>query len=284
MNNEAFITKYHASLKQAYAGSSNLSLLFGQNTFMFAVLSENNQRCVELGHVEINAGSMANDPSDTLVFLINNFLLHQKKFNKVQLSFLSGDFTLLPVAFAATADSKTILNFAAGFSKASVTRQHHLSGLNFLYAIDQKLITFIENTFLNVSVRHAGATSIDLLMSHHSLLNTNVFLNIYDTSFELLIKEHNKLIFYNNFRYENNEDILYYLLFTMEQFELDPLHVKLSLAGQIETIGDLALSIKKYFKQLSFVSYHPSLNLEGEMANLPQHYYFTLLNQHVCEL
>lgn len=284
MNNEAFITKYHASLKQAYSGSSNLSILFGQNTFMFAVLSEDYKHCIELGHVEINAGSMASDPSDTLVFLIHNFLLHQKKFDKVQLSLLSGDFTLLPEAFAANTDSKTILNFAAGFSKAAITRQHHLSGLNFLYAVDQKLMTVIENTFLNVSVRHAGASSIDLLMSHHSLLNTNVLLTIYDTSFELLIKEHNKLIFYNNFRYENNEDILYYLLFTMEQFGLDPLHTKLSLAAQMETSGDLARSIKKYVKQLSFVNHLPSLSLEGEMTNLPQHYYFTVLNQHVCEL
>ena len=86
------------------------------------------------------------------------------------------------------------------------------------------------------------------------------------------------------FNFSNNEDILYYLLFTMEQFELNPLHAKLVIAAQIPASNELITSIKKYVKHVSFCVHNNSLNLTGDLLQLPQHYYFTLLNQHSCEL
>ena len=70
----------------------------------------------------------------------------------------------------------------------------------------------------------------------------------------------------------------------MEQFQLNPLYVRLSLAGQRSLSDDLIKSIKKYIKQVDFCVTDSSVNLNGDLSTLPQHYYFTLLNQHLCEL
>jgi hypothetical protein len=284
MTNEAYITKYHSGLKGPQNGPLSLSLFVGQNTFMFAIFSENNTRCIELAHVQINSNSTNSELSDNVAFLINNFLLHQKKFEKVQLSLLSGDFTMVPLAFTENPDLKPFLKLNTGVSEAKATRHHNLSGLSFSFAINHLFLANMESTFRNISIRHAGATCINLLLNHHSLQSTQLFLNVHDSSIELALKENNKLVFYNNFRYENNEDILYYLLFTIEQFELNPLHIKLCLGGQVDVSGDLAKSIRSYVKQLSFCVHHASIKLDGDLASLPQQYYFTLLNQHLCEL
>ncbi len=69
-------------------------------------------------------------------------------------------------------------------------------------------------------------------------------MNIGDGFIELAAKEKNELVFYNVFNFENNEDILYYLLFMMEQIQLNPLQVKLSVAGQRAVSDDLIKSIK----------------------------------------
>ena len=58
---------------------------------------------------------------------------------------------------------------------------------------------------------------------------------------EIAAKEKNDLLFYNVFNYDTNEDILYYLLFMMEQFNLSPLLVKLSICGEMQTQDPLIL-------------------------------------------
>jgi hypothetical protein len=284
MTNETYTTKYHSGLKGPQNGPLSLSLLVGQNTFMFAIFSENNTRCIEVAHVQINTNSSPSELSDTSAFLINNFLLHQKKFDKVQLSLLSADFTMVPLAFSHNPDLKPFLKLNTGISDAFSTRNHNLNGLNFSFAINHLFLANLESTFRNISIRHAGATSINLLLNHHSLQNTKLFLNIHDSCMELALKENNILVFYNNFRYENNEDVLYYLLFTMEQFELNPSYIKLSIGGQVDISDDLVKSIKSYVKQVSFCVHHSSIKLDGDLASLPHQYYFTLLNQHLCEL
>ena len=70
----------------------------------------------------------------------------------------------------------------------------------------------------------------------------------------------------------------------MEQFNLNPLYVKLAIAGQRGSSDELIKSIKKYIKQVNYCVTDQTINLSGDLSNLPRHYYFTLLNQHACEL
>lgn len=111
-----------------------------------------------------------------------------------------------------------------------------------------------------------------------------MFLSLYSSHIELIVKQGSDLLFYNVFRYQNNEDILYYLLFTMEQFSLNPLYVKLVIASQTGISDELVSNLKKYIKQVSFCVNDASIKMNGDLKSLPGHYYFNLLNQHLCEL
>jgi hypothetical protein len=147
-----------------------------------------------------------------------------------------------------------------------------------------ELITHLEKVFPNSSIRHSGAVNLSLFFSQHSLIQKNLFLNISEGSIEISVKEGNELLFYNVFNFQSDEDVLYYLLFTMEQLQLNPLHVKLAIAAQKDVSDDLIKNIKKYIKQVDLCVSDASVNLKGELASLPKHYYFTLLNQHLCAL
>jgi len=252
---------------------------------MYSVSTNNFKNVVELCHVEItHLANSVFDIADKISFLIDNYLLPQRKFEKVNVCFLNTEFTLIPEAFAKSEDVKPLLKFVTGTEHIKRSLHHNLKEISFSYTIEQELISYFEKTFPNISVRHLGAVSIDLFFSQHSLKNANLYLNIADGYIEIAAKQKNDLLFYNVFNFENNEDILYYLLFTMEQFQLNPLHVRLSLAAQRDASDELVKSLKKYIKQVDFCVTDASINLNGELSSLPKHYYFTLLNQHLCEL
>lgn len=252
---------------------------------MYAISTGNFKTVTEICHVEItHLSHAAFDITEKISFLVNNYLLHRKKFEKVNVCLLTTEFTMVPQAFAISDSPKSLLKFATGAGPQKKALQHSLRNLSFCFAVEQELLGFFERTFPNVSLRHTGAVNIDLFFSQHSLLQQDLFLSIGDGFMELGARRGQELLFYNTFNYETNEDVLYYLLFTMEQFGLDPLYVKLALSGERGQADELVKSIRRYIKQVEFCVTGPAIELSGELASLPRHYYFTLLNQHLCEL
>lgn len=281
---EAYSTKYHHTEKQADNAQLFLSMLVAPHALMFAVSTQNFRNVIELCHVELQHNNSPFDITSTVSLLVNDYLLHRKKFEKVNISFLNSEFTLVPDAFASESDAKSVLTFTTGSTQIKRALQHSLKNFRFCYSVDLELIGFFEKTFPNASVRHAGAVNISLFFSQHSIVNSDLFLNIGDGCIELAAKQKNDMIFYNMFNSESDEDILYYILFTMEQFRMDPLNTKLAIAGQRSASDDLIKNIRKYIRHVAFSVSNPSVVMKGELSTLPGHYYFTLLNQHACEL
>ena len=262
-----------------------LSLFISHHSLIFSVSDKDFKKIAQLVHVElINLPGAAQSFTEKISFLLNNYQLPQKKIEKVIISVLNKEFTLVPEAYSDTADIKEFLSFSSGLTQVKNPQAQSIKNVKFCYAFEHDLIHYLEKTFASAIIRHAGAINTDLFFSNHSLQNCNLFLIVNDGLIEIAAKEKNELLFYNVFNYENNEDILYYLLFMMEQFNLNPLQVKLIIAGQVQTNDDLLLSIKKYIKQVNFVVHSPEIKLEGELSKLPLHNYFTLLNQYQCVL
>lgn len=276
---ERLILKEKAKENEA----ESLSLFISHNSLIYSVSDKNFKNISQLGHVELtNATGAGQSFTEKIAFLLNNYQLPQKKFGKVTISILSKDFTIVPEAFSSAGHVKEFLAFSSGLSEIKNPHIHTIKNVKFCYVFEQELIHYLEKTFTQAIIKHAGAITTDLFFSNHSLMNSNLFLAINDGLIEIAAKEKNDLLFYNVFNYENNEDILYYLLFMMEQFNLNPLQVKLAISGQVQTTDSLILSIKKYIKQVNFAAHNSEIKLAGELSKLPHHHYFTLLNQHLC--
>ena len=283
--NDAYITHFFHGKNERPDEPLCLSMFIGSSTFMYSISLQSSNRVIELCHVELNNSfDVKQTLKDRVSFLIQNHLLHRQKFEKVFISILNSSFTLLPNAFASELDLKSLLNFSSGDILTKKPFQHHVKDIAFCFSVEQELSNYLEKTFTNANIRHAGAVNIQLLFSEHSLSNCNVFLNISDKQLEIAAKQKNDLLFYNVFDYESDEDVLYYLLFAMEQFNLNPLHVAISIAAQRAVDEALMLNIKKYVKQVNFVTSNPAVKLGDELSKIPNHFYFTLLNQHLCEL
>lgn len=284
MLSETYSTRQFYGPKPGPSEPLCLSLLIGPGAFMYALSSGRFKTVTEIGHVHsAQPGHFAEGTAEKLPAVVQNFFLQRTPFEKVNIAVLNRQFTMVPEAYS-QGDLKAMLGFASGSAAVKTAAVHQVKGIHFCYTAGHELVNYLEKTFTNASIRHAGAVNLSLFFSHHSLAQANVFLNIGDGCMELCIKENNELLFYNVFQFETNEDILYYLLFTMEQFRQDPLQVKLMVAAERAADDELFKSLRKYVRQVGFCVYDPSVQLNGDLQQLPKHYYFTLLNQHLCEL
>lgn len=285
MTNEAYITNFFYKEEYAAAESFGLSLFIAQDSFMYAIFSADFKKLVELCEVHINGSNLPSfNLKEHIAFLVNNHQLLTRRFAKVYVSMVSREFTLIPKAYAGSTENKSLLTFVTGSDDKATLLQHSFANTTFCFAPEQQTLQFLEKNFTNANIRHSGAVTLSLLFGQHSLKISNLFLVINSSSVEIAARKNNELLFYNLFNYENNEDILYYLLFMMEQFGLSPLDVNLSIASQRKADDELFKTLKKYIKQVNFCVHAPSIELKGDAGRLPSHAYFTLLNQHLCEL
>ena len=63
--------------------------------------------------------------------------------------------------------------------------------------------------------------------------NKQVFIHFHDKNFEIIVVQNQKLLLFNSFEYENEHDFVYYLLFTLEQLQVNPEKIEVICLGNI---------------------------------------------------
>lgn len=285
MVQEAYQIKYFYQETTPKDEAISLSIFVSSHHFQYAIFSQDYKWVYELAEVEFNESQLPNYQSiDFIAMLVNNNHLNQKKFQKVNIALLNNKFSLVPEAFYDASNLEAVMAFSTGIHKDYKVLNHKTKYCTLYYAFQNEWLDYFGKTFPQAAIHHAGALHMALHFEHFSLSNTKLFLQIHGSQLEISIKDAKNLIFYNVFSYQTKEDILYYLLFTMEQMALNPLLCTLTIAAQTQTKDDLIKSIKKYVKHVDFCVLDKSISFKNQTNNLPHHFYFSLLNQHLCAL
>ena len=110
-------------------------------------------------------------------------------------------------------------------------------------------------------------------------LSTCVYINFNLNSFSLTIFENKELKLQNSFNYKSAEDVLYYVLFCMEQLNLSTIKTPVVLFGNIDYNDKIYELMFNYIKDISFgdIDKNIRLNLKKD-----RHKYFSLVSQILC--
>lgn len=124
---------------------------------------------------------------------------------------------------------------------------------------------YIYEAFGAFTFKHFSTILVDKILELD--VNTNApktYVHVSNKHFEIVITEKGKLILYNTFEYHNAEDFIYYILFTMEQLNLDTETIKVIFLGNISRSSNLYKIAYKYIRHISFIEQNDN---HGFMAN-----------------
>jgi len=111
---------------------------------------------------------------------------------------------------------------------------------------------YIYELFGEFVYKHSGTVMVESLLTGKNIpKEPTCYVHVEDRQMELTLISQRKLLLYNSFHFNTKEDFIYYLLFTLEQLNLDTESVKLKLFGTIEE-GDSIYNIcYEYVKNIS---------------------------------
>ena len=117
---------------------------------------------------------------------------------------------------------------------------------------------YIIDNFGSFNFYHYSTFLIKKLIKYNKEEDSSLYVNLQEESFQVLIIKKKRLLYYNNFDFNTKEDILYFLLFVIEQNKIDNNKSKLYLIGKIDFNNDVYILISKFISNLEIIDFKES--------------------------
>ncbi|HUH52307.1 MAG TPA: DUF3822 family protein [Flavobacterium sp.] len=126
--------------------------------------------------------------------------------------------------------------------------------INNVYVPYVNINNFLIDIYQSFDYKHHSTILVEkLLDASKNDDDKQMFVHFHQKSFEIIVIRNQKLLFYNSFDFTTKEDFAYYLLFTIEQLEINPEFVTLKLLGHIAEGGELFDVAYTYIRHVSLM-------------------------------
>lgn len=113
-------------------------------------------------------------------------------------------------------------------------------------------------------------------LDRHVLTPDTVYVYFEDEFVTIIHRKAHQLQYCNRFGYKHVQDLVYYVLYILNEQSISPDAVTLSLYGEITPFADAYTELSRFLPNLSFGHTPPGLTLAHEFSDLPDHRYLSL--------
>lgn len=221
--------------------------------------------------------------SDQLLAALNHLGFSKKTYKQVYINIDNANFTLCPVALFEQESARSILEFNCGDTNLQPLLIDDLSpNIKLIYTIDEELKSTCDKVFPQHQIKHRITLLSRLLLNADEFLKQDLLISINNQHISVVLKQEQNIVLANQYQVQTQEDVLYYILFIIEQYQLNPETIKLSLIGNFNADAELVVLLKKYIRHIRLAVGYKNLNWEN-IVGMPQHHNYTLTNRLFCE-
>ncbi|HOZ75101.1 MAG TPA: DUF3822 family protein [Flavobacterium sp.] len=124
--------------------------------------------------------------------------------------------------------------------------------MNTVYIPYADINNFFVDTFGNFVYKHAHTALVSKLLElSKNVDEKKMFVHMAAGHFEIVMVQNQHLLLFNSFDYKTPEDLIYYLLFTAEQLNLNPETFRLEFLGDISQDDAFFAIAYKYIRNVS---------------------------------
>ena len=113
-------------------------------------------------------------------------------------------------------------------------------------------------------------------LDRQSLVSQTVWLYFEDEFMTVIYRQEHQLRFCNRFGYKNVQDLVYYVLYALDELTCVPNQIHVALYGEITPFSDAYTELSRFLPHLTFGQTPPGLALSSEFEELPNHRYLSL--------
>lgn len=209
-------------------------------------------------------------------------------FHSRRVIYSNGRSTLIPSTLFLEDEIENYFSFNLEKGKDDIVLCDRLEDLGIVnvYAMPEQVNSDIARIFPGSKQCHVSSVLIDCLyVNYKNLMGAGkMFLNIREEEFDLVIFSGKQLRYSNSFPFRVPEDLIYYVIFVMEQMNLNPEEIPLILLGTTDKKSRIFEMLFRYVRTVEFAGRNETYGYSYIMDDLPGHWYYTLFNSEQCGL
>lgn len=265
-----------------------LSILLQQDGFSFCVVD--NRTRLYLAVYEARITAPAGAASDKLCSLVKKQLegigISRLPFGGIDIAWVSPKVTLIPAGFVHNLSIEDYFRFnhTLDISEIVVKQEIPVAETTAAFSLPACLKTLALDWFQVTKIGCSANILIQsLLRANAHILARQVFINLWGGHFDIIIIQGRKLLYYNTFKKSVPEDLVYYVLFVLEQLGFIPAEEELTLLGEIDQESNDYKLLYQYINSLQFGSAMPYAEFSPVFREVLTHKHYTLFNLPFCE-
>ncbi len=267
------------------SASFHLSIQVSLDGFSFALLNVNDQKYTAIQFYDIQESHNYSELAEKIEQIIAQQELLQQHYSTVTICICNSINALTPKDLYKKNYGKELLGFNQILLQNEDESNDWLKSIECFnsYVIPKELKRCFDKYYPNHSWKHQSTVFIESVMQHYKLNEeTTIYISVQNAYFQLVVLEGRKLKFFNGYDYRSGEDIIYYILFACEQLNLNPDQIPIVIAGELEINSEAYKFIHRYIRNISFTNRNPSYVYSFVFDEIPKHYFYQLLNLHLC--
>ena len=181
-------------------------------------------------------------------------------------------YTLVPEELYLSGDSTQLLSLNFAIPNGYVTAADPIASLQSynLFVYPESLRQRIFLKWPNAEILHSTSAFLNSLPQSET---PTVYINVRNRDFDMAIMK-DKLLFFNNFKFQTKVDFSYYLLFAMQQNDLSGLETTVNFSGLIQPSSEIIDFCRRYLKTIQFVARPRDINVKESLTDIPFQYYY----------
>ncbi len=284
MNNTIRLIDEH--FESQHSGKCDLLIQINAAYISYAIIDKGQDQLRVLCQTALNGKDAQLSALENIDNLLQTEPHLKYHFRKIKISLETFKFTFIPSELYTDSSLADYAKFIQPVNEADIllTDIKAAQSKNII-AVPAELQHKLRSCFHEVHLFSQADSFIEGAKNIHntSSLASQLFLNINETTFEAVLLQDAKFVFYNIFDYQNADEFNYFLLTIMQQLAIDRHKTRVTLAGDIIESDEIYKRIEKYFKDITFADSKLLARQSGLFKTIPSHLFFSLMSLGLCE-
>lgn len=252
-------TQYKLTIQLALGGLS------------FVLFDITDHRLIGMKYYQSELLADSNDLFHTLEKALDARGLNNRAFQSVICLIEDRTNVLVPETLYRPEDNDKWIGFNFNLLKGTTYGNDRLEQHNAInvFAYPMSLQAKIKSKWPEADIRHSSSVFLEHLPVNDS---PTVWVNVRNRNFDMAIMK-DKLLFFNNFKFNTKDDFAYFLLFAMEQNGLSGQDTIVSFSGLILPSSEIINLCGRYIRDIHFVEKPQELQLGATLTEVPYQYY-----------
>lgn len=283
-----FINKTDPSFSEENLSSYHLTIHVSHDRALFLFLDAARNKYIRLTGFKLEEYLTEKQYIAKLVDLIRERPYLALPSEKVMLMVDVEKSTLIPSALFNEDETEAYskLNFEVGEGcHVYSDRMAMLDAVN-IYPAPADLRPVFREIYSQITILCSATALIETILMRYKNhpIDKQMFVHVRDSYADILIMDGPQLLYFNIFPYKTGEDFVYYIIYVLEQLEINPEEADLVLMGYIDRKSELFEMAFRYIRNIRFEKRSDAFEYSYVFSELPSHRYLNLLNARLCAL